>query len=220
VTLGAAVRLIDAVLEPILDGANHTFETGSVSQVVTGGEDDCALLVKVFTGLARLREGKIVLLGHDLGVVPRETLSSVRSRMAIVYPGGGLISNLKVLENITLPLLYHTSGSKREIVERAIAVLGRFGLTGTLFDLPAHLSTFQHRLAGFARAIAIDPEVVVYDRLADGLGDEERDLLVRAALAFHAEKPGRATIFLTPRLGVIAGDDPATILRLTKGRFA
>ena len=215
----APVRFIDAVLEPLLSGANRAFEAESVSEIVTGGEDECAFLMTVFTGLARLQGGKIVLLGHDLGVLSRQALCRVRSRMGIVHPGGGLISNLKVLENVTLPLQYHSSGSGREIGERAIASLERFGWKGNPFELPGRLSTFQRRVAGFARAIAMDPEVVIYDRLVDGLYAEERDLFLRTAFAFHKEKPGRVTIFVSSRAGSITGDEPSTVTHLTKGRF-
>lgn len=215
----APVRFIDAVLEPLLSGANRAFEAGSVSEILTGGEDECALFVKVCTGVARLQGGKIVLLGHDLGALSRDALGRIRSRMGTVHPGGGLISNLKVLENVTLPLLYHSAGNRREIGERAAASLERFGWKGNLFDLPGRLSTFQRRVAGFARAIAMDPEVVVYDRLVDGLYAEERDLFLRTAFAFHKEKPERVTIFVTSRAGSITGDGPSTVVHLTKGRF-
>jgi phospholipid/cholesterol/gamma-HCH transport system ATP-binding protein len=215
----APVRFIDAFLEPFLSGANRAFEAGSVSEIATGGEYECAFLVKVFAGLVRLHGGKIVLLGHDLGALSRDALGRIRSRMGIVHPGGGLISNLKVFENVTLPLLYHSSGSGREIGERAIAALERLGWKGNLFDLPGSLSTFQRRTAGFARVIAMDPEVVVYDRLVDGLYAEERDLFLRTAFAFHKEKAGRVTFFVTSRPGSITGDEPSKVVHLTKGRF-
>jgi phospholipid/cholesterol/gamma-HCH transport system ATP-binding protein len=219
VTAGAAVRFVDAVLEPVLDGANHAFEKGSVSAVITAGEDEDALLVKVLVGLSRLREGRILVLEHDLGAVSRGVLDEVRRRVGIVFPDGGLISNLKVLENVTLPLLYHSARSSGEIERRAIAILERFGCREDLFALPGGLSTFKRRMAGLARVVATEPEVVVYDRLADGLREEERDVFLRAALAFHGEMPERTTIFLTPNPASIAGAGPVPIVRLTKGRF-
>lgn len=215
----APVRFIDAVLEPLLSGANRSFEAGSVSEVVTGGEDECAFFVKVCVGVARLQGGKIILLGHEPGALSRDALGRIRSRIGTVHPGGGLISNLKVLENITLPLQYHSAGNRREIVERAVASLDRLGWKGDHFELPGRLSSFQRRAAGFARAIAMDPEVVVYDRLVNGLYAEERDLFLRTAFAFHKEKPGRVTIFVTSGAGSITGDEPSTVVHLTKGRF-
>jgi phospholipid/cholesterol/gamma-HCH transport system ATP-binding protein len=219
-TMGAAVRFLDAVLEPILDGATHSFERGTISEVITAGEDENALLVKVLTGISLLREGKIVVLEHDLGTLSRDALNGVRRRIGIVYPNGGLLSNLKILENVTLPPLYHSAGSRQEIEQRAVAILERFGGEEDLLKLPAGLSIFKRRMTGFARVIVMDPEVVVFDRLAEGLHQEEKELFLRTAFAFHAERPGRTTIFLTPHTRSIAGDGPIAVVRLTKGRFA
>ena len=218
-TVGAAVRFTDAFLEPVLDGANHAFEKGTISAVVTAGEDEDALLVKVLVGLSRLREGRILVLEQDLGALSRDGLDEIRRRIGIVYPDGGLISNLKVLENVTLPLLYHTAMRSRDIERRAVATLERLGCGEDLFALPGGLSTFKRRMTGFARVVTMEPEVVFYDRLADGLQEEERDVFLRMALAFHGEMPGRTTIFLTSNPTTIAGAGPLKVVHLTKGRF-
>jgi phospholipid/cholesterol/gamma-HCH transport system ATP-binding protein len=219
VTVDAAVRFTDAFLEPILDGANHAFEKGTISAVVTAGEDEDVLLVKVLVGLSRLREGRILVLEQDLGALSRVGLDEIRRRVGIVYPNGGLISNLKVLENVTLPLLYHSAMRSRDIERRAVATLERLGCGEDLFSLPGGLSTFKRRMTGFARVVAMEPEVVVYDRLADGLHEEERDVFLRMALEFHEEMPGRTTIFLTSNPTPIAGAGPLTVVYLTKGHF-
>ena len=216
----APLRFVDAVLEPLLSGANHTFEAGSVTEVVAAGEEECALLVKAIAWLSPLADGKILLLGRERGELSRQEICGLRSRVGIVHPGGGLISNLKVVENVTLPLLYHSPESGQRIAERAIAALERAGYRGNLFELPGRLSAFQRRVTGFARAIATDPELVVYDRLTDGLYAEERETLLGTAFGFHREKPGRATIFLSTRAGTVSGDPPASVVHLTKGKFA
>lgn len=217
--MDAAVRFIDAVLDPVLKGANRSFEPGTITAVVTAGEDVSALLVRVLTGLTPLQEGQILVLGHDLGLLSRDGRDEVRRRIGIVYPDGGLISNLKVLENVTLPLLYHTGESRRQIEDRATALLDRFGCGEVLFELPGNLSASRRRRAGFARAFALEPEVIVYHWRAGGLDVEERELFLREAVAFHGEAPGRTTIFLTPHAGALAGAGTFPIAHLTRGRF-
>ncbi|MGZ9197224.1 MAG: ATP-binding cassette domain-containing protein [Candidatus Deferrimicrobiaceae bacterium] len=217
--MDSAVRFIDATLDPVLKGANRSFETGTISAVVTAGEDVNALLLRVLTGLTRLQEGQIHVLGHDLGLLSRDGQEEVRRRIGIVYPDGGLISNLKVLENVTLPLLYHTGESSREIENRAIALLDRFGCGEVLFELPGNLSASRRRRAGFARAFALEPELVVYHWREGVLDMEERELFLREAVAFHGEAPGRTTIFLTPHAGTLAGAGTFPIVHLTRGQF-
>jgi ABC-type transporter Mla maintaining outer membrane lipid asymmetry ATPase subunit MlaF len=215
----APVRFIDARLPPILAGATRAFGEGSVSEIVAAGGEECALLVKAIAGLSPLEGGKILLFGQDPGDLSRSELCDLRFRTGIVHHGGGLISNLKAVENVALPLLYHSHEGAREISERAIAALERAGYRGNLFELPGRLSAYQRRVAGFARVIAIDPEVILYDRLTDGLYAEEKEALLGTAFAFHREKPGRVSIFLSTRPGSIPGDPPAAVVRLTKGTF-
>jgi phospholipid/cholesterol/gamma-HCH transport system ATP-binding protein len=215
----APVRFVDAVLDPILDGASRDFEGGSVSEIVAGGEEACALLVKALAGLHPLAGGKIVLLGQDPSGLSREGLCELRSRMGIFHRGGGLISNLKVVENVALPLLYHSAESAEEIMGRAAAALERAGYRGNLFELPGRLSAFQRAAAGFARVLAADPDVAVYDRLTSDLHEEEKEIFLREASAFHREKAGRVSIFLAARPGSIGGGEPRTVVNLRKGRF-
>jgi len=217
--MDAAVQFIDAELDPILKGANRSFEAGTISAVVTAGEDVSALLVRVLAGLTPLQGGQVLVLGHDLALLSREQRDQVRRRIGIVYPDGGLVSNLKVLENVTLPLLYHTGESSREIENRAIALLDRFGCGEILFELPGTLSVSLRRRAGFARALALEPELIVYYWREGGLDSGERELFLREAVAFHGEAPGRTTIFLAPHQGALAGGGTIPIVHLTKGRF-
>jgi len=214
------LRFVDAVLPPLLEGANRAFEGGSVTEVVAAGGEECALLVRAIAGLAPLRRGKIELLEKETELLSREEICTLRSRVGIVHAGGGLISNLKAVENVTLPLLYHSGESGGRIFERAVAALEQAGYRGDPFELPGRLSAYHRRAVGLARAIATDPELVVCDRLTEGLYAEEKEALLGAAFAFHREKPGRATIFLSTRAGTASGDPPPAVVQLTKGKFA
>lgn len=216
----APVRIVDALLPPLLERASRDFAEGSVTEVVAGGEDACGILLEALSGLRPLEGGKILLLGEDPAGLSREELCALRFRVGVFHRGGGLISNLKVLENVALPLLYHSPEGAGAIAERAAAALERAGYRGNLFELPGRLSTFQRAAAGFARVLAADPEVAVYDRLSSDLHEDEREALLHEAFAFHREKPGRVTIFLVPRAGSIAAGGAGTVVHLTKGGFA
>jgi len=216
----APVRFVDAVLPPLLEGASLDFAEGSVTELVAGGEEECGILLGTLAGLRPLEGGRILLLGQDPAELSREGLCALRSRVGIFHRGGGLISNLKAVENVTLPLLYHSSERAGAIAERAAAALERAGYRGNLFELPGRLSAFQRAAAGFARVLAADPEGAVYDRLSSDLREDEREALLHEAFAFHRERPGRVTIFLVPRAGSLAAGGAGTVVHLTKGRFA
>ena len=216
----APLRLVNAVLEPILQMANHNFEKGSVTEIITGSAWNCVLLLEALLGIQALDRGNIVLLGENPGSLAGLKLHRLRSRIGVYLHGGGLILNLKAVENVALPLLYHSAESTNAIWEKALRALNRTGYNGDPFLPPGRLSEAQCAAVGMARVIAIDPEVVIYDRLGEGLPETERKALFSLALDFHQEKPDRTTIFLSPHRGSIFGDAPVTVLNLSEGKLS
>jgi ABC-type transporter Mla maintaining outer membrane lipid asymmetry ATPase subunit MlaF len=217
--MAAPLRLVDAAVEPILPGTSRDFEEGTVTEIVAGSAAGCVRLLEAFLGFRAPDGGKVILLGEDVGTLSRNRLYELRSRVGVYPRGGGLISNLKAVENVALPLLYHSGEGTDGIAEKAFRALDRAGYDGSPFELPGRLSVFQRATVGLARVLAADPEVVFFDRLGSELPEAERRALLDPALDFHRERPGRATVFLFPHPGTIPGDAPRTVLNLSKGRF-
>lgn len=215
----AAVEFAEVVLEPAFHGATRAFGQGAMTAVITSREDENSLFSRAVTGLAVPESGRIVVLGEDLARLSPGELHGLRRRIGIVHEDGGLISNLKVLENIALPLLYHSDRDARDIEGGAVALLERLGYQGNAFELPGLLPRYDRRLTGLARAMAMDPDLVVYDRLLDGLPEEERAFLARTAAAFHGEKDGRSSVFVTSNPASLDGLPGMEIVHLRKGRF-
>jgi phospholipid/cholesterol/gamma-HCH transport system ATP-binding protein len=214
-----AVEFVGVALGQAFRGASRAFETGTMTAVITSRENENAIFTRVVTGLARPESGRVLVLGQDLAGLSRDELNGLRRRVGVAYPDGGLISNLKVIENITLPLLYHSDLSAREIEETAVALLERLGYAGNIFGLPGLLPMYERRLTGLARAMAADPDVAVYDRLLDGLHEDERAFFLRTVSAFHGEKAGRTSIFLTSNPGSLAGIEGCGTVHIRKGQF-
>jgi len=178
------------------------------------------MLLEAFLGMRPMDGGSIVLLGENIGNLPESKLYGLRSRIGVYMHGGGLILNLKAVENVSLPLLYHSTESADAISEKALRALTRAGYNDNIFQPPGRLSAAQHASVGLARVLAANPEVVLYDRLGDGLPEAERKALLRLALDFHREKRDRVTIFLFPHPGAISGDASVTVLNLSEGRLS
>ena len=216
----APLMLVDAVLEPILQRTSRHFEKGSVTEIVAGSAVNCVMLLEAFLGMRTLDGGSIVLLGENLGTTPERMLYELRSRVGVYIHGGGLISNLKAVENVALPLLYHSAESIEAISKKALRAMGRAGYDNNPFQPPGRLSAAQRASTGLARVFAANPEVVLYDRLGDGLPEAERKSLVGLALDFHQERPGRTTIFLSSHPDAISGDTSVTVLNLSEGQLS
>jgi ABC-type proline/glycine betaine transport system ATPase subunit len=119
---------------------------------------------------------------------------------AIVSPGGGLLNNIRVDENLLLPVSYHgllTEGIEQQIV-------GLFGACGwneamahdLLTRLPSQLSSYQKRLVGFVRSVLMNPRVMVYDSIWGGVSKAEIEQLQRFDDVFRRYSPAHTAIYL------------------------
>lgn len=202
------------------DDLSFAAASGKMVILVTAKEEINATITRLLLGLAAPERGTITLFGRDLLSLTRRELLETRQRIGVVFPGGGLVSNLKVWENLTLPLYYHSALSTAAIEERGMAILQRLGYGGKLMELPGHLSLYQRRQVGFGRAMLTDPDLMIFESPFQGLNQDERQAFLEIARAFHGEKPGRVSLFLTsnPALPELMRD--AKVVNLCKGQTA
>ena len=126
-------------------------------------------------------------------------LSQVRG--CIVGPDGGLISNLPMQENVVLPAQFHAVGSDADRENRLNELMRHFGPDAAVLQTlwharPARLSPFQKRLAGFIRAVLMEPELVVFDSLFDGISRANAAKAREFKRVFHLYFPFRHVVFV------------------------
>lgn len=199
-----ALRFENVIADGLPSGLSFAVPAGSLGVIVTSRHDENDLLVRSLLGISRPRSGAVKVLGADVGGLPDQALNSLRRRVAVVYPGGGLVSNLKVWENLVLPLEYHSYCSATEIEERGLAALKRVGYQGRLMETPGHLSLYEKRLVGLARALLTEPRLLVCNAILAGLNREEENRLVSTVIELHREDPLRTTLFLTSNPDAVA----------------
>ncbi|HIJ80080.1 MAG TPA: hypothetical protein HPP76_00055 [Desulfuromonadales bacterium] len=170
---------------------------GAVSAVVTSRQHDNDHLVSYLLGLSPPGGGTIHLFSQEIFPQPAGSIASLRRQVAVVFPSGGLVSNLKVWENLILPLEYHGVWPASVIEERGMTALARVGYAGELMVSPSHLTIFEKRLIGLARAMLVEPRLVIYNSLLGGLTASEKSHLINRALEFQQETSGRSSLFLT-----------------------
>ena len=128
---------------------------------------------------------------------------SARMNAAVVAYDGGLISNLNVWENLSLPVHYHAPQIGGGLEGRVVELLRQCGLPNDaevrrlLGWLPGELSLYEKRLAGFVRAMLVEPELMVYDRIYDGLARDEADRVAQFDNLFHLYFPFRISVLLS-----------------------
>src|SRR4030067_890353 len=123
---------------------------------------------------------------------------------SIVFEDVSVISNLKVVENVMLPLQYHTDFSESDMMERAVRLLNYVGYRGDIWSLPGSLPFYTKKAIAMTRAMALDPLIVLYYRLTEGLDSYQSLQLLRFVDEFHKKEDKN-------RLSVIIVNDEGDI---------
>jgi phospholipid/cholesterol/gamma-HCH transport system ATP-binding protein len=120
-------------------------------------------------GLVRPDEGHVFVEDHDLPTLKAGELSQVRKRMGFLFQGAALFDSMSVGDNVAFPLRRHTKLDEEEIKRRARGKLAEVGLEHEFDKMPADLSGGMKKRAGLARAMALDPSILLVDEPSAGL---------------------------------------------------
>jgi phospholipid/cholesterol/gamma-HCH transport system ATP-binding protein len=172
-------------------------EPGGAYVIITSGEEECMALTRLITGLVGCADGTLQVEGADISSLTHHELDRHRRRTGVVPPRDGLISNLKLWENITLPLLYHTGAVSPDAERQGQEWLKHFGYTGRLMTLPSLLSPSERRIAVWVRMLLTEPELVVYANSFDEMPVATLPPYLQTADDFHGASERRTTLYLT-----------------------
>ena len=155
----------------IYTGLNLDIRRGEVLTIVGGSGVGKSVMLKMLIGLLRADSGKISFDGKEITEMGEEQLAVVRQRIAMLFQSAALFDSLTVGENVAYGLEEHfrEKMTREERVERVAWALGLVGLPGVEQMRPADLSGGMRKRVGLARAIAVRPEVVLYDEPTTGL---------------------------------------------------
>ena len=142
---------------------------GEVLTVIGGSGTGKSVTLKMLIGLLRPDKGRILFDGQDVATMKEGPLIGVRKRIGMLFQGGALFDSISVKENVAYGLRENRSCSEKELDERVRENLARVGLDGCQKMRPADLSGGMKKRVALARAIAIEPEVMLYDEPTTGL---------------------------------------------------
>lgn len=154
----------------IYDGLELEVKRGETLTIIGGSGTGKSVLLKCLIGLLYPDRGHIWFEGNDVTAMGEHELREVRKRVAMVFQGAALFDSLSVGENIAYPLREHLKGATDdEIAARVAKNLKMVNLPGIEQMRPSDLSGGMRKRVGLARAIAIEPEVILYDEPTTGL---------------------------------------------------
>jgi phospholipid/cholesterol/gamma-HCH transport system ATP-binding protein len=153
----------------VYDGLDLDIYPGETLTIIGGSGVGKSVMLKLLIGLMRSDAGSIVCFGEDVTQMKEKELLGVRSRVAMLFQGAALFDSMSVAENIKYPLVEHKWGTPKEMDDRVAEVLEMVDLPGVQRLKPSELSGGMRKRVGLARAIAIQPEVILYDEPTTGL---------------------------------------------------
>jgi phospholipid/cholesterol/gamma-HCH transport system ATP-binding protein len=155
--------------KPVLRGVSLALERGILLAVMGGSGSGKTVLLRIIDGLLRPDRGEVSLFGARIDDLREEQMLPIRRRVGFVFQGAALFDSLSVFENVAFPLREHTRLSEAETTDRVHRFLGMVGLAGADEVLPGELSGGMRRRVGIARALVMEPEVVLFDEPTAGL---------------------------------------------------
>jgi ABC-type transporter Mla maintaining outer membrane lipid asymmetry ATPase subunit MlaF len=180
-----------------IEGFSCDIEAGCSVLIITSREDVSTALTRLITGLSRPDRGSVLVDGQDIVGLDTAKLYHLRQQIGVVPSNGGLISNLKLWENITLPLLYHSGAVTAEDEKNGLDYLNRLGYSGNIMALPAHLTHYERHVAAMVRVFLQQPRIVLYSSCIDGTTSASREVFYRVTQEFHTAVKDRTSLYLT-----------------------
>lgn len=173
----AAIRFVDVCKSfgergrrhLVLDRVSFAVPKGRTTVIAGGSGQGKSVILKLILGLLRPDSGQVLIGGLDIATMGYNRLQDMRMLFGVLFQGSALFDSLTVFENIALPLRERTKLSDAEIRGRVAATLEQLELTGHDEKFPAQLSGGMKKRVGLARALQMDPEIVLFDEPTTGL---------------------------------------------------
>jgi phospholipid/cholesterol/gamma-HCH transport system ATP-binding protein len=153
----------------VLRGVNLEIPTGSIFAIVGGSGSGKSVLLKHLIALMRPDQGEVWVDDAKISHLTGRALAQVRKRFGMLFQGGALFDSLSVGDNVAFPLRETTNLTEDVIQERVRAVLTEVGLADAAKKFPAELSGGMRKRAAMARAVATEPEILLFDEPTTGL---------------------------------------------------
>ena len=154
----------------VLSGINLDVETGTTCVILGGSGSGKTVLMKHMIGLLKPDSGQVFIDGEDIVPLGTDSLEEVRRKFGMVFQGAALFDSMTVYENVSFPLREHKKGlSESQIRETVHQKLDIVGLQNVDDKFPSDLSGGMRKRVGLARAIILDPKIVLYDEPTTGL---------------------------------------------------
>jgi phospholipid/cholesterol/gamma-HCH transport system ATP-binding protein len=188
------VEFIDVVKRfgrnTVLDGLSVGIPDGMITMILGPSGTGKSVCIKHVVGLLYPDEGDILVHGQSVPNMTDDELFAMRKKFGVLFQDGALFGSMNLYDNVAFPLRQHTEKGEDEIREIVTRRLREVGLGGAEDKMPNELSGGMRKRAGFARALVLDPQIVLFDEPDSGLDPVRTALLCDLIREVHTENGG------------------------------
>jgi phospholipid/cholesterol/gamma-HCH transport system ATP-binding protein len=171
----------------VLDGLSLSVEPGETVVVIGASGSGKSVTLKLIVGLLQPDSGDVLFDGRPIQRLSQRALVPIRRQIGFLFQGGALFDSMTVEENVAFPLVEGTSKSLEEIDRLVDEKLAMIGLPDMRKKMPAELSGGQRKRVALARAIAMEPRLILYDEPTTGLDPIRSDIIDELILKLQRE---------------------------------
>ncbi len=172
----------------VLKGVNLMIETAKITTIIGGSGCGKTVLLKHLNALLVPDHGQIVVDGVEISRLGQKDLNMIRHRFGVLFQGAALLDSMTLYDNVAFPLREKTKMDEGKIRNKVVERLNQVGLEGMGYKYPAEVSGGMKKRTGLARALIMDPEIVLFDEPTTGLdpllGKSIHELIVRMHATF------------------------------------
>jgi phospholipid/cholesterol/gamma-HCH transport system ATP-binding protein len=173
--------------KPVLRGLDLALRSGETTTILGGSGSGKSVCLKHMIGLLRADAGEVHVFGRDVTRLDETGWVSVRREFGMVFQGAALFDSLSVYENVAYPIREHMDWPEQRVRERVRRCLEGVGLAGVEPMFPAELSGGMRKRVAVARAIALEPRIVLYDEPTTGLDPANSRRIGRLIVALQQQ---------------------------------
>jgi phospholipid/cholesterol/gamma-HCH transport system ATP-binding protein len=169
----------------VLNGLNVAIPDDTITVVLGPSGTGKSVLIKNLIGLMFPDSGEIIVKGQSVPSLTMPKLLELRRKIGVLFQDGALFGSMSVFDNVAFPLRQHTDFSETKIAKIVKQRLADVGLGDAMGDFPNQLSGGMRKRAGFARALVMEPEIVIFDEPDSGLDPVRTALLCELIQEMH-----------------------------------
>jgi len=185
-----SIRCIDVYKRlggvPVLNGLNVAFPDETITVVLGPSGTGKSVLIKHVIGLMFPDSGDIVVQGKSVPSLTMPKLLELRRKIGVLFQDGALFGSMSVFDNVAFPLRQHTDSSEAQVAKVVSERLTDVGLADAMDYMPSQLSGGMRKRAGFARALVMEPDIVIFDEPDSGLDPVRTALLCELIQEMHS----------------------------------